>query len=367
VLIAGIGMAWWLFGRQAAVPVAPLDLGEVLGGTADAGFERATAARSFRFPEDHGAHPGFRNEWWYFTGNLEATDRRRFGFQLVFFRNALAPGKVAGGSPWRSHQSWMAHFALTDADDNEFHAFERFSRGAIGLAGAQSRPFSVWLDDWSVIEVDGRWQLQAREGEIAISLSLLPQRSPVLQGQAGLSQKSADPGNASYYYSIPRLSAEGEISLGEQRYPVRGLAWLDREWSTSALGQDQAGWDWFSLQLSDGSDLMFYRLRKKDGTVDPYSAGSFVQKDGILTRLGPEGIKLDVVRYWQSPKGGRYPIHWRLNIPSLQLELEVTPVMENQELDLYVRYWEGAVDVAGQRNGLPIQGRGYLELAGYAD
>ena len=223
------------------------------------------------------------------------------------------------------------------------------------------------MDDWSVIEVNGHWQLQARDGEIAISLSLLPQRSPVLQGENGLSQKSADPGNASHYYSIPRLSAEGEISLGEQRYPVRGLAWLDREWSTSALGKDQAGWDWFSLQLSDGSDLMFYRLRKKDGTVDPYSAGSFVQRDGTLTRLGPEEVKLDAIRYWQSPRGGRYPVSWRLSIPSLKLDLEVTPVMENQELDLYVRYWEGAVDVAGKRNGQPIQGRGYLELAGYAE
>ena len=367
ILMAGIGMAWWLFGRQATVPVEPLDLGEILGDVADAGFERATTARPFQFPKDHGPHPGFRNEWWYFTGNLEGREKRRFGFQLVFFRNALAPGKVAGDSPWRSTQSWMAHFALTDAQGKQFHAFERFSREAIGLAGAQSQPFSVWLDDWSVSETDGYWQLQAQEGDIAISLSLLPQRSPVLQGEEGLSQKSAEPGNASYYYSIPRLSAEGEIRLGEQHYPVRGLTWLDREWSTSALGRDQTGWDWFSLQLSDGSDLMFYRLRKKDGSVDPYSAGSFVLKDGTLTRLGPKEVKLDVVRYWQSPKGGSYPVHWRLSIPSLQLELEVAPVSDNQELDLYVRYWEGAVDAAGMRNGRPIQGRGYLELTGYAE
>lgn len=368
LLLTAIGMAWWLFGRQTVIVPKPFDLGEGLGGIASEGFARATIPRKFQFPADHGAHPDFRNEWWYFTGNLEdSASQRRFGFQLVFFRNALSPGSAVGGSPWRSHQSWMAHFALTDAHSGRFQAFERFSRGAMDLAGARASPFSVWLDDWSVSEADGRWQLQAREGELSINLVLVPQRQPVLQGDKGLSRKSGKPGNASYYYSIPRLAATGEISLGKRQYPVTGLAWLDREWSTSALGEDQAGWDWFSLQLSDGSDLMFYRLRKKDGSVDAYSAGSLVGKDGAQIRLDADAVQLQALDYWQSPKGGRYPISWQLRIPDLDMVLEVRPVLEDQELDLYVRYWEGAVDVSGSRAGKPIQGQGYLELAGYAE
>lgn len=366
LLMAAIAMAWWLFGRPVPPPAEPFDLAEALGGVAEAGFERAVAPRSFRFPEDHGAHPGYRNEWWYFTGNLEGAEGRRFGFQLVFFRNALVSGKAAGGSLWRSHQSWMAHLSLSDIQEGGFHAFERFSRGALGLAGAQAQPFGVWLDDWAVSEEEGGWRLRAAEGEIALNLLLKPQRRPVLQGEAGLSRKSGKPGNASYYYSIPRLGVAGEVSIAGHGHPVKGLAWLDREWSTSALGQEQAGWDWFSLQLSDGSDLMFYRLRRKDGQVDPFSAGSWMQADGQLIPLGPDDLKLEVRERWQSPLGGSYPVRWGLAIPGHDLALEVTPAMMNQELDLLVRYWEGAVDVRGKRSGRPIQGRGYLELTGYA-
>jgi predicted secreted hydrolase len=366
ILLIAIATAWWLSSRPTPSPVEPFDLGGVLGGVAEAGFARAQMPREFFFPADHGPHPGFRNEWWYFTGNLESLAGRRFGFQLVFFRNALAPGQAAGDSPWRSHQSWMAHLSLSDLQADGFHAYERFSRGGMGLAGAQAAPFGVWLDDWTVREEQGGWRLQAREQGIALDLLLEPLGKPVLQGEAGLSRKSGEPGNASYYYSIPRLKAEGEVAIEGQGHRVQGLAWLDREWSTSALGEGQVGWDWFSLQLSDGSDLMFYRLRHEDGSSDPFSAGSWLQADGQLIPLKAEDLELAVRETWQSPLGGSYPLAWRLAIPAHSLELEVTPAMQNQELDLLVRYWEGAVDVRGTRAGSSIQGRGYLELTGYA-
>ncbi len=366
LLIAGL-LAWWLFSPRTPPPSDAPGIGDILGGAPEEGFERALAPRPFRFPADHGAHPGFRNEWWYFTGNLQTDRGRRFGFQLVFFRNALAPGKADGQSPWRTHQTWMAHFALTDPGAGRFHAFERLSRGAAGLAGARPDPLEIWLDDWFLKEKDGRWRLYAKEKGFSLSLSLSPRRRPVPQGEAGLSRKSAAPGNASYYYSVPRLRAQGRITLDGRAHRVSGLAWLDREWGTSALADDQAGWDWFALQLDNGADLMFYRLRRKDGGPDPHSAGSWMTADGRVTRLGANDVRLKVLEYWSSPRGGRYPVRWRLRIPSLDVDLKVAPVMDNQELDLLVRYWEGAVDVAGVQAGKPVRGRGYLELAGYGD
>jgi len=336
-------------------------------GVAADGFELVTQPRSFSFPEDHGEHPGFRNEWWYFTGNLTTKSQRRFGFQLVFFHNALAPGVAVGSSPWRSNQGWMAHFALTDVQTEEFHAFERLSRGSMGLAGVERVPLKVWLDQWSATWRDGSWWLSASQAGVGIELELKELRRPVLQGDAGLSQKSSALGNASYYYSIPRLQVSGEVVLAGQQYPVAGDAWLDREWSTSALDERHVGWDWFALQLSDGSELMFYRLRLKGGEIDPHSAGSWLQADGRLIRLGLADIQLEEVGSWQSPKGGNYPLYWRLVIPAHGLELEVSPLIEDQELDLLLRYWEGAVEVVGRRAGENIQGRGYLELTGYAE
>ena len=367
LILITFAVGWWLHSGRAIEKQESSQIGDILGGIAAEGYARAIEPRQFSFPQDHGPHPDFRNEWWYFTGNLVDASNRRFGFQLVFFRNSLTPNNPARSSSWGSNQAWMAHFALTDLAEGKFHAFEGFSRGAKELAGATSSPFSVWLYDWSVTQRDGHWLLQAATDGIQIELSLKPERAPLLQGEDGLSQKSAEPGNASYYYSIPRLQAEGEIILGENIHRVSGLSWLDREWSTSALSKDQAGWDWFSLQLSDGSDLMFYRLRRKDGSSDPYSAGTLLQKNGERIRLKSEDVQLQELDHWTSPKGGRYPISWRLSIPEHAIDLTVTPVTKNQELDLLIRYWEGAVDVSGSRSGKPINGRGYLELAGYAD
>lgn len=347
-------------------------LSRLLSAEIDAGFALAIEPRDFEFPRDHGPHPAFRNEWWYMTGNLDARNGRRFGFELTIFRFALAPELPASGSAWRSNQVYIAHFAVTDADGKTFYVAERFSRGSLGLAGSRSAPFRVWVDDWEIAaasEDDMRehWRLQASDNDFALHLELVATKPPVLNGDKGLSQKSAEVGNASYYYSITRWQSEGQLRLGTEKFKVSGLAWLDREWSSSALASNQKGWDWFALQLSDGSELMFYNLRRSDGTQDDFSGGTWVSADGRSRRLDRDNVSVSATREWTSPKGGTYPAGWQIRIPDLGVALEVSPVMDDQELFTTVRYWEGAVDVSGSRDGTKLSGRGYVELTGYAE
>lgn len=348
------------------------ELSALLSSAVDAGFATATEPRDFAFPQDHGPHPKFRNEWWYMTGNLEATDGRRFGFELTIFRFALTPEQAESESAWRTNQVYISHFAVTDADAEEFFVAERFSRGALGLAGAEADPFRVWIDDWEIAAVEHgsngeRWRLRANDEEFALRLELSAAKAPVLNGIDGLSQKSAERGNASYYYSITRWQSEGRIRIGSDEYRVSGLSWLDREWSSSALAADQKGWDWFALQLDDGGELMFYNLRKTDGSQDAYSAGTWIAADGSAWHIGRDEISISVTATWESPEGGTYPSAWEIRYPELGLAVIVAPVMENQELFTTVRYWEGAVDVHGTRDGSTIRGRGYVELTGYGD
>lgn len=361
-----------LFDTQPARSTAQtLDLGSVLGENADTqGFARADHVRRFQFPRDYGAHPRFRNEWWYFTGNLRTADGRRFGYELALFRIALTPAAPNRASAWATNQIYMGHFALTDVRAGKFHYFERFARGAVGLAGAQAQPFHVWLENWKVAASDHGglpWTLRAEAKDVSIRLQLTPTKPVILQGDRGLSRKSATPGNASYYYSLPRLDSVGQISVGGQRFDVNGISWMDREWSTSALASDQAGWDWFSLHLSNGDDLMFYQLRRKDGSIDPFSNGTWIARDGQAKHLARSDVDVQVLDWWTSPRGGRYPGRWRLRIPRHGLELEVYPLLADQELNVSVRYWEGAVAVRGEQAGEPVTGNGYVELTGYAE
>lgn len=367
LLLAAWLLTFSAFGDET--PATQSRLSELLSGDGDAGFEKATGAREFAFPQDHGPHPGFRNEWWYVTGNLDGEGGRRFGFELTIFRFALTPAATEAESNWRSNQVYIAHFAVTDADGERFLTAERFSRGALGLAGAQAAPFRVWIDDWEIAEAgpSGQWRLRAADPAFSIDIELAPAKPPVLNGDNGLSQKSAEPGNASYYYSITRWATAGTLRLGEDVFRVSGLSWLDREWSTSALGAEQLGWDWFALQLSDGSDLMFYNLRTLDGSQDEHSAGTWIDADGNSLHLEREDVEIVVTDTWESPEGGVYPSAWMLRVPRQGLALDVRPVMADQELFTTVRYWEGAVDVQGERDGSPVAGRGYVELTGYAE
>jgi predicted secreted hydrolase len=411
----------WLVGAFVSVVWAagPLpDVGQFGGDARSGGFSQVLEPRVFEFPQDHGPHPEYRQEWWYVTGNLDSATGERFGFELTFFRFALAPegvsrdGAVVPGSvattpagavvsqsaavvpaaspthvspavsssgfaaptsaaesSWRTGQIYMAHFAITDVARQRFRFTQKLSRGAVGLAGATSPPLQVWIDDWSLgtVNSDGtHWRLRAAESGYELTLDAQALQQPVLNGDKGLSQKSSDRGSASYYYSIPRVSVRGRLVRDGQSTDVQGLAWVDREWGSGALGGNEQGWDWFALQLQDGASLMFYALRDHDGRRDSHSAGTWIGPAGQSRPLSSDQVRIDVLDYWKNPGGDRYPAHWRVRVPSAGIDVDVRPVLPNQELIASTRYWEGAVDVTGASAGQKTAGRGYVELVGYA-
>jgi predicted secreted hydrolase len=377
VALAGVLLTSLLFAAcssspSGSGPAGGIAVAEAMGGGGAEGFARATEPRDFVFPDDHGPHNDFRTEWWYFTGNLEGEAGEEFGFQLTLFRHALAPSAPARNSRWGARDVWFAHFALGDGKRGRFFAFERFERGAQGLAGARARPFVAWVGDWRAESIDGietfPMRLVADAGDVAMDLVVELNKPIVLQGDRGLSQKGPGDGNASFYYSLTRLGASGSITVRGETHPVKGTAWLDREWSTSALSEGQTGWDWFAIQLDDGRELMLYRLRRADGSVDPHNSGTLVDADGSTLKLGPTEVRYQPGREWTSPSSGvAYPVEWRLSIESLELEFEVTPMLDASELDVSVRYWEGAIRVRGSEGGRPVAGRGFLEMTGYAE
>jgi predicted secreted hydrolase len=355
-------------GRRGAGQ-ARLELGAGPGVEA---FARATTARPFALPADHGPHFEYQTEWWYYTGNLAAADGRRFGFQLTFFRRGFSPGPPPKGRGLATNQVHFAHLAVTDVTARRHVAVERFGRGAGGLAGATGEPFAVWLEGWRADSrnPDGSAvRLVARDEEAGLSLDLeLAATKPlVAHGDRGVSAKGDEPGNASYYVGYTRMSGRGRIGTGGGEAQVTGEAWFDHEWSTSALGPGAVGWDWFSLQLDDGRELMLSRIRREDGSIEPASGGTFVGRDGRARPLARGDASIDVLRRWTSPEsGGRYPSRWRLRVPSEGLDVEVEPWLEAQEMRTSFVYWEGAVRVAGASGGRPVSGLGYVELTGYA-
>ena len=377
---------------------ASLSLVSTLGGSDTVGYERALDVRTFSFPEDHGPHPGFRTEWWYVTGNVTSEGGRAFGFQFTIFRSALSPTPPGGPSAWATNQAYMGHFAVTDVGGGRFRAAERFARGSGGLAGARAAPLRVWIEDWELASADpdvggaggaagagtsagdepvGRGRpdptfplrLVADGDGFAVDLLLRAGKPRVLQGDRGLSQKGPEPGNASYYYAHTRMPAEGRVLFGGEIHEVSGLAWMDREWSTSALAEGQVGWDWFALQLDDGWEMMVYRLRRTDGSADPLSDGVLIDPSGRRIALGwGTDVSVTPTGRWRSPvDGAAYPSGWRIVVPGRGWDLSVEPLVLDQELRLAFRYWEGAVDVGGTgEGGRPVSGRGYVELTGYA-
>jgi predicted secreted hydrolase len=359
-----------LLGTSAAAAAPPGGVGGILQEPAT-GFAQVSAPRAFSFPADAGPHPEFRQEWWYTSGNLEAADGERFGFELTFFRYALAPpGLVSAGgaSAWHASEIYLAHFAVTDVAAGRFRYAQKVSRAALGLAGAAAEPLHVWVDDWYLKVVPGlatSWLLHAGGEGYVLDLELDASGPPVLNGVDGFSAKSSTPGDASYYYSLPRLGVRGRLLRGGRGVAVTGLAWFDREWGSGALGRGQVGWDWFALQLQDGSSLMFYALRDAHGGIDAHSAGTFVERAGSVRSLGAREVSVEVTDHWVSPAGVRYPSAWRVGVAQLGLDLTVRPLLADQELGTTPRYWEGAVDVRGTRAGEALGGRGYVELVGY--
>jgi len=369
-------LAWMMWPK----PVQPLRASVVAAAAPavpdTAGFTRIEGPRPLTFPADDGPHDDTQTEWWYYTGNLTAESGEHFGYQLTFFRRALEPPdrRTDRASAWGADQVYMAHFAVTDVAGGKHHSTERFARGAAGLAGAQAAPYRVWLDDWSVAGPSGgqaRLRASAKDPvsglDLSLDLNLADLKGLVLQGDRGYSRKGSEPGNASTYTSRPRIDTTGAVTVGGKTIAVDGLSWMDHEFSTSALGPELAGWDWFSLQLSDGSEVMLYALRRADGSRDPFSSGTLIAPDGSTRLLAPDEFEIQPTGEWRSPRtGGIYPAGWTVTVPTVDLRLTVTPHLADQEMRTSLPYWEGATRVSGTRTGQTLTGNGYVELTGYA-
>ena len=343
-----------------------------LSGSVDEGYARAYEPFEFRFPLDHGPHPEYQTEWWYYTGNLRGENGEEFGYQFTIFRSAIAPEMVDRSSDLATNQIYMAHFALTDVAAKEHQGFDRYSRGAAGLAGALGEPqYEVWLEDWSAREVEpGVVRIEAlaqgAEGPVAIDLVLSEERTPIYHGNAGLSQKGPESGNASYYCSLVGLETSGQVRSGDEVTNVSGMSWMDHEFGTSSLSADTVGWDWFSVQLEDGTALMFAQLRTVGGNRSGDVEGTIAYADGRQEVIRSSDSDLTVTGEWTSPATDiTYPSGWEFSMPDHDLELTVTPLIPDQEMQVSYVYWEGAVEVAAQMAGRPLAGRGYVELTGY--
>jgi predicted secreted hydrolase len=331
-------------------------------------FQLATYPAQLSFPKDFGAHNAYQTEWWYYTGNLNTASGQHFGYEFTIFRRALPPAsRHASSSRWQSNQVYFAHFTVSDIAQAAFYPTERFSRGAVGLAGAEANPYRIWLEDWSIAETHpGEVHLLAQTPKTSIDLTLTQTLPPILQGDRGYSQKGPEPGNASYYYSQVQQPTQGTVRVGETQFQVTGNSWTDHEYSTSALSKGTQGWDWFSLQFQNGSALMLYGLRQQNGTIAPESSGTFITTDGKTQRLFQSDWQTEVLKTWKSPTtGAEYPTRWKIQIPKLALAFTVEPYMPNQELNLSTTYWEGAVRISGQQDQKALTGSGYVELTGY--
>lgn len=337
-----------------------IKMADILGASSD-GYEKAEPGYTLRFPEDHGEHPDFRHEWWYFTGHLDDTRGRRYGFQFTLFRFALSATDVPGPSAWSSRQAYMAHVALTDEAGGRFFSAERLSRGALDLAGVRTAPLALWLEDWRLdgLSEDGEppWQLFINDSRFQLNLELGNAKPMVLQGQQGYSRKGE--GAASYYYSYTRLATKGVLEINGERIAVKGESWFDHEWGSAGLSKTQQGWDWFALQLDNGEEFMWYQMRTNEGSMDPASSGVWVSADGASHLIKPMDIQLRPNNYWQSPDGRCYPVGWTLRM-SEKGEWKLQALLKNQWMDHQIRYWEGAMIADGE-----VSGRAYVELTGY--
>jgi predicted secreted hydrolase len=344
----------------------------------EAPYYSVTGPCNLSFPKDHGAHPGYQTEWWYYTGNLRSENGHRYGFQLTFFRRQISPPGADRAWPkpasaWRTQQIFLAHAALTDIGGERFHHAEQLSREMPGLAGANQEDgtLSIFLKDWSM-NTDGMEHLIKADAEtFGLNLKLRSQKPPALHGDAGYSRKGTDSESASCYYSFTRLQTEGSVILNGTPIPVQGTAWMDHEFSSAPLEPNLEGWDWFSLQFSNNTELMIYLLRKKDGTYSKASSATFVDTSGQVLHIDYNEISLEIRDHWQSPRTGAvYPSSWLLKVQPLQMELTIQPNLKAQELQTpestRITYWEGSVFATGSSAGRSISGEGYVELTGYA-
>lgn len=365
-LLAGILLAVPASG-PATVPAEPPSPGA---------YRHPEPGYVYGFPRDHGSHEEFRTEWWYYTGHLSTQSGRRFGYQLTFFRRGVAQKEERENpSRWAIRHLYLAHAAVTDLDRSRFSYAEKLSRAGLGKAGAEHEQLRVWIDRWKAeasAAEPHRHHFQATGDDFALDLTVASEKPPAIHGQGGVSRKGASPEQASHYYSLTRLATSGTITIAGESLAVTGLSWMDHEFGSGDLDANQVGWDWFSIQLDNRTEVMLYRLRLADGTIDPASSGSLILPDGRVQALAASDIRVETLESWTSRRSGaRYPARWTIAIPSADLRLEVTPELADQELlttrSTQVTYWEGTARIAGTQRGIPLAGAGYVELTGYAE
>lgn len=333
-------------------------------------YRSALPGYHYEFPRDHFNHPDFQTEWWYYTGNLKSAEGHKFGFELTFFRQAASrdPAKTAA---WDVKDLYLAHLALSDLDGGKFYHAERTNRAGPGIAGAIETRGQIWNGNWQILWDGGDQLLQAIQERFQLHLKLHSEKSPVIHGEHGVSQKAEGEGHASHYISLTRLATAGSIELDRKKFEVTGTSWMDHEFFTQQLAAEQLGWDWLSLQLADNTELMLFHIRRKDGSIDVHSAGTYVDAQGRTTHLRDSDFILEpLAERWKSPAtGASYPVHWKIAVPKLEMELEAKTSLGSQELTgkskLAPNYWEGAIVLGGKRNAQAMSGVGYLEMTGY--
>ena len=322
----------------------------------------------YQFPRDNFSHPDYQTEWWYYTGNLRAKDGHRFGFELTFFRQGVS--QAPSSSPWDVHDLYMAHLALSDISGKRYYATERLNRAGPGIAGIDAGRGIVWNGNWETKIGEKTHELRGLGDHFAFELEVSPEKPPVIHGTDGVSQKSEGAGHASHYISFTRMKSAGTVHLNGTQYQVDGDTWMDHEFFSDSMGSDEVGWDWLSVQLDDNTELMLYRLRHRDGSVDPYSSGTYVDSQGRALHLALRDFTMTAtgVTYKSQTTGATYPIAWSVAIPELKLQITVTTPLENQEFisRFGPSYWEGAIDISGQREDKAVHGTGYLEMTGYS-
>ncbi len=329
------------------------------------GWREATAGYEFSFPRDHASHPEYRIEWWYYRGNLETEDGKRIGYQLTFFRTGIVNRPLVA-SRWAVRDLYIAHFAITDIEREKFHWFERINRAGIGWAGAEANAYRVWNEDWQARLDAGDHLIEAAEENFKLELRLTPEKKEIAHGENGVSRKGPSAENTSHYYSIARFRAQGRVMIEGRSFDVTGASWMDHEFGTNFFESEQKGWDWFSIQLDDGRELMLFRIRQADGSIDPRSSGTLIEKNGSAIHIRFDEFQLTPVSVWRSEaSGAQYPVEWKLEAPRFDLSLRIRAALNDQELitteSAGVTYWEGSVAV----DGAGAQGRGYLEMTGY--
>jgi predicted secreted hydrolase len=337
---------------------------------AAAQYKSAIPGYRYEFPRDHFNHPEYQTEWWYYTGNITSPDGHRFGFELTFFRQGVSRNPVSK-SAWDIRDLYLAHLALSDLDGGEFYHDARTNRAGLGIAGIDQTTQRIWNGNWEIAWKDSDQELHAFDDRFSLALLLHPEKPPVIHGEDGVSQKAAGPGHASHYFSLTRLKTTGTINLKGKTYSVSGFAWMDHEFFTHQLESNQAGWDWFSIQLADNTELMLFRIRREDGSIDPFSAATYVDAQGKSTHLRASDFVLAPLGdSWKSPvTSATYPVRWKITVPKLGIELGVGTSLKSQEFPSQNKfvpsYWEGAISLIGHAGNSPITGVGYLEMTDY--